>query len=232
MIQGFLSDPSLIQVTIVFILFILFSYWQNLRKYIIHLSVVYISFLIFTATSYSDHDNNKILNDVAGGKDSLINAVGDVVLLNIDSTNTNNSDLKPSEGFKIKEFIPKSEVVDNSPKTISVQRLIVCENINFKLRKPIRIRDVFLDSTSKIYCFAGIKNPDKSENITHYWEFNGEPYAKVHMNISVSEYFRCWSYVTPREGYTGLWSVSVIDDQNNLLKKQEFSIISYDDNED
>ena len=232
MIQGFLSDPSLIPVTIVFILFILFSYWQNLRKYIIHLSVVYISFLIFTATSYSDHDNNKILNDVAGGKDSLINAVGDVVLLNIDSTNTNNSDLKPSEGFKIKEFIPKSEVVDNSPKTISVQRLIVCENINFKLRKPIRIRDVFLDSTSKIYCFAGIKNPDKSENITHYWEFNGEPYAKVHMNISVSEYFRCWSYVTPREGYTGLWSVSVIDDQNNLLKKQEFSIISYDDNED
>lgn len=232
MIQGFLSDPSLIPVTIVFILFILFSYWQNLRKYIIHLSIVYISFLIFTATSYSDHDNNKILNDVAGGKDSLINAVGDVVLLNIDSTNTNNSDLKPSEGFKIKEFIPKSEVVDNSPKTISVQRLIVCENINFKLRKPIRIRDVFLDSTSKIYCFAGIKNPDKSENITHYWEFNGEPYAKVHMNISVSEYFRCWSYVTPREGYTGLWSVSVIDDQNNLLKKQEFSIISYDDNED
>ena len=232
MIQGFLSDPSLIPVTIVFILFILFSYWQNLRKYIIHLSIVYISFLIFTATSYSDHDNNKILNDVAGGKDSLINAVGDVVLLNIDSTNTNNSDLKPSEGFKIKEYIPKSEVVDNSPKTISVQRLIVCENINFKLRKPIRIRDVFLDSTSKIYCFAGIKNPDKSENITHYWEFNGEPYAKVHMNISVSEYFRCWSYVTPREGYTGLWSVSVIDDQNNLLKKQEFSIIPYDDNED
>ena len=51
------------------------------------------------------------------------------------------------------------------------------------------------------------------------------------MNVSVSEYFRCWSYNTPREGYTGQWSVSVIDDQDNVLKKHEFTIEPYANNE-
>ena len=49
------------------------------------------------------------------------------------------------------------------------------------------------------------------------------------MNISVSEYFRCWSYISPNEGSVGQWSVSVIDDQNNVLEKQEFTIEPYAD---
>ena len=226
MIQGLLSDPSFIPVTIVFSLFVLFAYWQELNKYVIHLSIVYAAFLLFTAISYSDYDQ-------VDEKDTFVNKdSSEEVLLSEDTSRVKDDDLnlESSSAFAIKEYIPKEEEKDNLPKTISVKRLIVCENINFKLRKPIRIRDVFLDTTSRIYCFAGIKNPDNSENISHYWEYNGEPYAKVHMNISVSEYFRCWSYVTPKEGYTGQWSVSVIDDQNNVLKKQEFSIEAYANN--
>lgn len=226
MIQGLLSDPSFIPVTIVFSLFVLFAYWQELNKYVIHLSIVYAAFLLFTAISYSDYDQ-------VDEKDTFVNKdSSEEVLLSEDTSRVKDDDLnlESSSAFAIKEYIPKEEEKDNLPKTISVKRLIVCENINFKLRKPVRIRDVFLDTTSRIYCFAGIKNPDNSENITHYWEYNGEPYAKVHMNISVSEYFRCWSYVTPKEGYTGQWSVSVIDDQNNVLKKQEFSIEAYANN--
>ena len=226
MIQGLLSDPSFIPVTIVFSLFVLFAYWQELNKYVIHLSIVYAAFLLFTAISYSDYDQ-------VDEKDTFVNKdSSEEVLLSEDTSRAKDDDLnlESSSAFAIKEYIPKEKEKDNLPKTISVKRLIVCENINFKLRKPVRIRDVFLDTTSRIYCFAGIKNPDNSENIAHYWEYNGEPYAKVHMNISVSEYFRCWSYVTPKEGYTGQWSVSVIDDQNNVLKKQEFSIEAYANN--
>ena len=226
MIQVLLSDPSFIPVTIVFSLFVLFAYWQELNKYVIHLSIVYAAFLLFTAISYSDYDQ-------VDEKDTFVNKdSSEEVLLSEDTSRAKDDDLnlESSSAFAIKEYIPKEEEKDNLPKTISVKRLIVCENINFKLRKPVRIRDVFLDTTSRIYCFAGIKNPDNSENITHYWEYNGEPYAKVHMNISVSEYFRCWSYVTPKEGYTGQWSVSVFDEQNNVFKKQEFSIEAYANN--
>ena len=226
MIQGLLSDPSFIPVTIVFSLFVLFAYWQELNKYVIHLSIVYAAFLLFTAISYSDYDQ-------VDEKDTFVNKdSSEEVLLSEDTSRAKDDDLnlESSSAFAIKEYIPKEEEKDNLPKTISVKRLIVCENINFKLRKPVRIRDVFLDTTSRIYCFAGIKNPDNSENITHYWEYNGEPYAKVHMNISVSEYFRCWSYITPGEGSAGDWSVSVMDDQNNILDKQEFTIERYKEN--
>ena len=229
MIQGLLSDPSFIPVTIVFALFVLFSYWQKLNKYIAHLSIIYVAFLVFTAISYRQYDQAEVEDTNLAIEDSYSADVDTILSVQTNISKDDKPDFEASSAFAIKEYIPKEEKVNNSPKTISVKRLIVCENINFKLRKPVRIRDVFLDTTSRIYCFAGIKNPDKSENISHYWEYNGKPYAKVHMNISVSEYFRCWSYVTPKEGNTGQWSISVIDDQNNILEKQEFTIEPYAD---
>ena len=129
--------------------------------------------------------------------------------------------------LKIKQYAPPQELQDDKPKVISVQRLVVCENIDLKQRKPIRIREVFIDTTTRIYCFAGLRNPEQSEDIIHVWEFNGEPYAKVHMNVSVSNYFRCWSYITPQEDAVGQWSIAVLDDKANVLKKTEFTIIPF-----
>lgn len=229
MILRLISDPSFIPVTIVFALFVLFAYWQNLNKYVVHLSIVYLAFLIVTAMSYNELEEDEVADNHIAIEDSSKNNVNENIELSVESSRPNVNIPQSPTGFSVKEYIPKEEKVDNSPKTISVRRLIVCENINFNLRKPIRIRDTFLDTTSKIYCFAGIKNPDKSENISHYWEYNGEPYAKVHMNISVSEYFRCWSYISPNEGSVGQWSISVIDDQNNVLEKHEFTIEPYAD---
>jgi hypothetical protein len=229
MILGLISDPSFIPVTLVFALFVLFAYWQNLNKYLVHLSIVYLAFLIVTAMSYNELEEDEVADNHIAIEDSSKNNVNENIELSVESSRPNVNIPQSPTGFSVKEYIPKEEKVDNSPKTISVRRLIVCENINFNLRKPIRIRDTFLDTTSKIYCFAGIKNPDKSENISHYWEYNGEPYAKVHMNISVSEYFRCWSYISPNEGSVGQWSISVIDDQNNVLEKHEFTIEPYAD---
>jgi hypothetical protein len=179
--------------------------------------------------SYNELEEDEVADNHIAIEDSSKNNVNENIELSVESSRPNVNIPQSPTGFSVKEYIPKEEKVDNSPKTISVRRLIVCENINFNLRKPIRIRDTFLDTTSKIYCFAGIKNPDKSENISHYWEYNGEPYTKVHMNISVSEYFRCWSYISPNEGSVGQWSVSVIDDQNNVLEKHEFTIEPYAD---
>ena len=52
MIQNLLLDPSFFPVTIVFTVLVIFSIWQNLVRYVPHLTVVYFSFLLFTATSY------------------------------------------------------------------------------------------------------------------------------------------------------------------------------------
>ena len=66
MIQDLLLDPSLLPVTIVFFVLVLFSYWQKLTRYVPYLAIVYLAFLLFTIFSYSDttayqqEDNNNL----------------------------------------------------------------------------------------------------------------------------------------------------------------------------
>ena len=226
MIQDLLLDPSLLPVTIVFFVLVLFSYWQKLTRYVPYLAIVYLAFLLFTIFSYSDttayqqEDNNNIVEDsmeleVMMIEDSVVQSAGE--------------NIQPSTGMEVKPFVAPKQPQDNKPKSIFVQRLVVCENIDLKQRKPLRIRDVFIDTTSKIYCFAGLRNPERSENITHVWKFNGEPYATVHMNVSVSDYFRCWSYITPRENSAGQWNIAVLDDERNVLKEVDFTIVPFNE---
>ena len=226
MIQDLLLDPSLLPVTIVFFVLVLFSYWQKLTRYVPYLAIVYLAFLLFTIFSYSDttayqqEDNNNIVEDsmeleVMMIEDSVVQSAGE--------------NIQASTGMEVKPFVAPKQPQDNKPKSIFVQRLVVCENIDLKQRKPLRIRDVFIDTTSKIYCFAGLRNPEQSENITHVWKFNGEPYATVHMNVSVSDYFRCWSYITPRENSAGQWNIAVLDDERNVLKEVDFTIVPFNE---
>ena len=226
MIQDLLLDPSLLPVTIVFFVLVLFSYWQKLTRYVPYLAIVYLAFLLFTIFSYSDttayqqEDNNNIVEDsmeleVMMIEDSVVQSAGE--------------NIQASTGMEVKPFVAPKQPQDNKPKSIFVQRLVVCENIDLKQRKPLRIRDVFIGTTSKIYCFAGLRNPERSENITHVWKFNGEPYATVHMNVSVSDYFRCWSYITPRENSAGQWNIAVLDDERNVLKEVDFTIVPFNE---
>ena len=226
MIQDLLLDPSLLPVTIVFFVLVLFSYWQKLTRYVPYLAIVYLAFLLFTiflysdTTAYQQEDNNNIVEDsmeleVMMKEDSVVQSAGE--------------NIQASTGMEVKPFVAPKQPQDNKPKSIFVQRLVVCEDIDLKQRKPVRIRDVFIDTTSKIYCFAGLRNPERSENIIHVWKFNGEPYATVHMNVSVSNYFRCWSYITPRENSAGQWNIAVLDDERNVLKEVDFTIIPFNE---
>ena len=227
MIQGLYLDPSFFPVTIVFVVLVLFSFWQKLVRYVPHLTVVYLTFLLFTATSYRmtpafiQEEKKNIVED-----SKKLEVLAQPMAVK-DSNAIQNADENPlvSSELEVKQFVPPLEPQDNKPKAISVQRLVVCENINLKQRKPVLIRDVFIDTTSKIYCFVGLRNPERSENIAHVWKFNGEPYATVHMNISVSDYFRCWSYITPQDDAVGQWSIAVLDDESNVLKEADFTIV-------
>ena len=227
MIQGLYLDPSFFPVTIVFVVLVLFSFWQKLARYVFHLSVVYLAFLLFTAISYRmtpafpQKEKENIVED-----SKKLEVLAQPMAVK-DSNTIQNADENylASSALVVKPFVPPKEPRDKKPKAISGQRLVVCENINLERRKPVHIREVFIDTTSKIYCFVGLRNPEQSEDITHVWKFNGEHYATVHMNISVSDYFRCWSYITPREDAVGQWSVAVLDDESNVLQEADFTIV-------
>ena len=228
MIQGLYLDPSFFPVTIVFVVLVLFSFWQKLARYVPHLTVVYLAFLLFTATSYRvtpAFPKEEKINIIEESMKLEVKPASPITVKDDNAVQNADENSLASSGLEVKQFVPPQEPQDNKPKAISVHRLVVCENINLKQRKPILIRDVFIDTTSKIYCFVGLRNPERSENITHVWKFNGEPYATVHMNISVSDYFRCWSYITPREDAVGQWSIAVLDDESNVLKEADFTIV-------
>ena len=227
MIQSLYLDPSFFPVTIVFVVLVIFSIWQKLARFVPHLSIVYFAFLLFTATSYRDtpvFPQEEMKNIVEDSNKLEVLAQPMAVT---DSNTIENADenYMVSSGLVVKQFVPPKESHDKKPKNISVQRLVVCENINLEERKPEGIREVFIDTTSKIYCFVGLRNPERSENITHVWKFNGEHYATVHMNISVSDYFRCWSYITPREDAVGQWNIAILDDESNVLQEADFTIV-------
>ena len=69
MIQSTLLDPSFFPITIIFFLLVLFSFWQKLARYVPHLTIVYLAFLLFTIISYRSNpafqkeDNNDIVED-------------------------------------------------------------------------------------------------------------------------------------------------------------------------
>ena len=230
-IQTLLQDPSFLPVTIVFIMLVVFSFWQKLARYILHLAVVYLAFLLFTATSHQatqafpDEEKRNIIED-----SMKLEVMAQTMAVKDDTADQNKNEnfLDPS-GPEVKQYMPIQKNEDNKPKTILVKRLVICENIDLKQRKPVRIKDVFIDTTSRIFCFVGVSNPDRSENIIHSWKYKGEPYATVHMNISVSDYFRCWSYITPGEHAVGQWSIAVLDDENNVLKEADFTIVPFNE---
>ena len=230
-IQGLLQDPSFLPVTIVFIMLVVFSFWKKLARYIPHLAVVYLAFLLFTATShratpaFPDEEKRNIVEDSM----KLEVMAQPMAVKDDNAIQGADENSLASSGLEVKQYVPPQELEDNKPKAIFVQRLVICENIDLKQRKPVRIKDVFIDTTSRIYCFVGLSNPERSEDIIHAWKYNGEPYATVHMNVSVSDYFRCWSYITPREHAVGQWSIAVLDDESNVLKEADFTIVPFNE---
>mgnify|MGYP001161046377 FL=1 len=232
MIQGLLLDPSLLPVTFVFFVLVLFSFWQKLARYVPYLAIVYLAFLLFTLISYRGtpaFQQEDKYNNIVEDSMELEEVPRPLVMKEDTVVQSAGKNIQDPSGMEVKLFVPPKQPQDNKPKSILVQRLVVCEDIDLKQRKPVRIRDVFIDTTSRIYCFAGLRNPERSENIIHVWKFNGEPYATVHMNVSVSDYFRCWSYITPRENSAGQWNIAVLDDERNVLKEVDFTIVPFNE---
>ncbi|HIM26723.1 MAG TPA: hypothetical protein EYI98_01780, partial [Candidatus Marinimicrobia bacterium] len=143
MIQALLLDPSFLPVTIVFAVLILFSFWKNLARYVPHLAVVYLAFLLFTATSYRDtpavpqEEQKNIVDDSMESQ-----AMAQPMAVKDDNAvQSAEENSQASSGLEVKQYVPPQQAQDDKPKAISVQRLVVCENIDLKQRKPVRIRD-------------------------------------------------------------------------------------------
>ncbi|MEC9105911.1 MAG: DUF2914 domain-containing protein, partial [Candidatus Neomarinimicrobiota bacterium] len=98
------------------------------------------------------------------------------------------------------------------------------EYVNPKKRLPDNINFEFPSSNHRVYCFTVVKNLNNPVNISHYWYRNGSFMARVPMEIGYSSSWRCWSYITLRDGFEGDWRVVVRGPNNEELDEISFTI--------
>ena len=107
---------------------------------------------------------------------------------------------------------------------LDVIRIANAEYVNPKKRLPDNINYSFPSSNHRVYCFTVIKNLNDPVNVSHYWYRNGKFMARVPMEVGYSNSWRCWSYITLRDGFEGDWKVVVRGPNNEELEETSFTI--------
>ena len=121
---------------------------------------------------------------------------------------------------KKNNFIPRNR----RGSKLDVVRIVNAEYVNPKKRLPDNINFEFPSSNHRVYCFTVVKNLNNPVNISHYWYRNGSFMARVPMEIGYSSSWRCWSYITLRDGFEGDWRVVVRGPNNEELDEISFTI--------
>ena len=122
---------------------------------------------------------------------------------------------------QITTFQPR---INRSGSKLDVIRIVNAEYVNPKNRLPDNINYEFPSSNHRVYCFTVVKNLNNPVNVSHYWYRNGNFMARVPMDVGYSCSWRCWSYITLREGFEGNWKVVVRGPNNEELEEVSFTI--------
>jgi hypothetical protein len=106
------------------------------------------------------------------------------------------------------------------PKSEHVLRALLTTGI--ENREPVD-EIVSLDKNSdRIYFFTEFSGL-KGHMVRHRWEYNGKVMGEVNFNVG-SNRWRCYSSKNLLPEWTGIWTVSVIDDQDNVLTETYFEV--------
>ena len=115
-------------------------------------------------------------------------------------------------------------ITNTSYSNLDVIRIVNAEYVNPRERRPDNINYSFPSSNHRVYCFTVVKNLNKPVRMSHYWYKNGNFMARIPMEVGFSSAWRCWSYITLREGFEGDWKVVARGPNNEELEEISFTI--------
>lgn len=75
-------------------------------------------------------------------------------------------------------------------------------------------------SVTKIYFFTELRDLD-GQTVTHRWTHNGATMSEVSLKVD-SARWRVWSSKELLPGWTGTWTVAVVDGGGNVLTEKSF----------
>jgi hypothetical protein len=80
------------------------------------------------------------------------------------------------------------------------------------------------NNVGKVYFFTELRGMN-GKSVTHRWVYGGEPRAAVTFNVG-SNRWRVWSSKNLQPEWTGLWTVSVVDEEGNVLAEESLNYVT------
>ncbi len=90
-------------------------------------------------------------------------------------------------------------------------------------REPVDEITVLSNNVNKVYFFSELRNL-QGETVTHRWIYAGKLMAEVSFNVGGPRW-RVNSSKTLLPGWTGKWSVAVVDGTGAILSEDSFQYI-------
>jgi len=91
-------------------------------------------------------------------------------------------------------------------------------------REPVDQTVELSNDTGKVYFFTELRGLN-GKSVTHRWEYAGEPHAAITFNIG-SDRWRTWSSKNLEPSWTGVWTVSVVDEDGNVLAEENLNYVA------
>jgi len=155
---------------------------------------------------------------------------GDLAAVDVDEKTAKSGRNILQEVFPQKNSIENLQQVPPRYSTIrsadlDVVRIVNAEYVKPNNRRPVNINNEFPSTNHRVYCFTVVQNLGRPVHISHFWYRNGKFMARVPMEVGFSSSWRCWSYITLKNGFEGDWKVVVRGPDNQELEEIEFFIL-------
>jgi len=154
---------------------------------------------------------------------------GDLAAVDVDEKTAKSGRNILKEVFPPKNSIANRQQVPPRYSTIrsadlDVVRIVNAEYVKPNNRRPVNINNEFPSTNHRVYCFTVVQNLGRPVNISHFWYRDGKFMARVPMKVGFSSSWRCWSYITLKDGFEGDWKVVVRGPTNQEIEEINFSI--------
>ena len=139
------------------------------------------------------------------------------------STTTNNMPVPESQGAPVQEMIveetPNTKTVEvKNPGTVA-RSIFTSEIIN---REPANDLTEMNNSSDRIYFYTDLRNL-AGQIITHRWEYNDAVMAEVKFKVGDGSRWRVYSSKNLLPEWTGVWTVFVTDENEQILNTNTFN---------
>jgi len=99
--------------------------------------------------------------------------------------------------------------------------------LEIKNKEPVSELKTITNDAGSVYFFTELLGLS-GHTITHRWEYNNRTLAEVSFEIGADRW-RTWSNKSILPGWTGIWTVSVLDEGGNVIEQSEFNYVKTDE---